>query len=170
MRVRAGSAQSRRLIAHGRVWHSARSAVISAPAFSRNDAKLVHAPGPPAFGARPGGRRRAGRREPAPFRRSEHWAGCSPRPASPRTGVSQPSCGPGGADGPGSSRLSGAVRAWLSWLWRGCRLAGFDLFFLMIRGPSRSTLFPYPTLITLWPFPDELFERDARYVVCELNY
>src|SRR5437879_497185 len=25
-------------------------------------------------------------------------------------------------------------------------------------------------LITLWPFPDELFERDARYVVCELNY
>jgi 2-oxoglutarate ferredoxin oxidoreductase subunit alpha len=25
-------------------------------------------------------------------------------------------------------------------------------------------------LITLWPFPDELFERDARYLVCELNY
>jgi 2-oxoglutarate ferredoxin oxidoreductase subunit alpha len=25
-------------------------------------------------------------------------------------------------------------------------------------------------LITLWPFLDELFERDARYVVCELNY
>ena len=25
-------------------------------------------------------------------------------------------------------------------------------------------------LITLWPFPDELFERDTRYVVCELNY
>jgi 2-oxoglutarate ferredoxin oxidoreductase subunit alpha len=25
-------------------------------------------------------------------------------------------------------------------------------------------------LITLWPFPDELFGRDARYVVCELNY
>jgi 2-oxoglutarate ferredoxin oxidoreductase subunit alpha len=25
-------------------------------------------------------------------------------------------------------------------------------------------------LITLWPFPDELFARDARYVVCELNY
>jgi 2-oxoglutarate ferredoxin oxidoreductase subunit alpha len=25
-------------------------------------------------------------------------------------------------------------------------------------------------LITLWPFPDELFELDARYVVCELNY
>ncbi len=25
-------------------------------------------------------------------------------------------------------------------------------------------------LITLWPFLDELFERDARYLVCELNY
>jgi 2-oxoglutarate ferredoxin oxidoreductase subunit alpha len=25
-------------------------------------------------------------------------------------------------------------------------------------------------LITLWPFLDELFERDAHYVVCELNY
>jgi 2-oxoglutarate ferredoxin oxidoreductase subunit alpha len=25
-------------------------------------------------------------------------------------------------------------------------------------------------LITLWPFPDELFERDTRYVVCEMNY
>src|SRR5919106_2496533 len=25
-------------------------------------------------------------------------------------------------------------------------------------------------LITLWPFPDELFERDVRYLVCELNY
>jgi len=25
-------------------------------------------------------------------------------------------------------------------------------------------------LITLWPFLDSLFERDARYVVCELNY
>jgi len=25
-------------------------------------------------------------------------------------------------------------------------------------------------LISLWPFPDELFGRDARYVVCELNY
>src|SRR5437016_2733189 len=25
-------------------------------------------------------------------------------------------------------------------------------------------------LITLWPFPDELFARDTRYVVCELNY
>jgi 2-oxoglutarate ferredoxin oxidoreductase subunit alpha len=25
-------------------------------------------------------------------------------------------------------------------------------------------------LITLWPFPDELFARDARYLVCELNY
>jgi 2-oxoglutarate/2-oxoacid ferredoxin oxidoreductase subunit alpha len=25
-------------------------------------------------------------------------------------------------------------------------------------------------LITLWPFLDELFERPARYVVCELNY
>src|SRR5919109_484517 len=25
-------------------------------------------------------------------------------------------------------------------------------------------------LITLWPFVDELFERDARYLVCELNY
>lgn len=25
-------------------------------------------------------------------------------------------------------------------------------------------------LITLWPFLDELFERDCRYVVCELNY
>ena len=25
-------------------------------------------------------------------------------------------------------------------------------------------------LISLWPFPDELFERDARYLVCELNY
>src|SRR5438128_11720879 len=25
-------------------------------------------------------------------------------------------------------------------------------------------------LITLWPFMDELFERDCRYVVCELNY
>jgi 2-oxoglutarate ferredoxin oxidoreductase subunit alpha len=25
-------------------------------------------------------------------------------------------------------------------------------------------------LISLWPFPDELFERDAAYVVCELNY
>ena len=24
--------------------------------------------------------------------------------------------------------------------------------------------------ITLWPFLDELFERDCRYVVCELNY
>jgi 2-oxoglutarate ferredoxin oxidoreductase subunit alpha len=24
--------------------------------------------------------------------------------------------------------------------------------------------------ITLWPFLDELFERDARYLVCELNY
>jgi 2-oxoglutarate ferredoxin oxidoreductase subunit alpha len=24
--------------------------------------------------------------------------------------------------------------------------------------------------ITLWPFQDELFERDCRYVVCELNY
>jgi len=25
-------------------------------------------------------------------------------------------------------------------------------------------------LITLWPFPDELFARDVPYVVCELNY
>lgn len=25
-------------------------------------------------------------------------------------------------------------------------------------------------LITLWPFQDELFTRDAQYVVCELNY
>jgi 2-oxoglutarate/2-oxoacid ferredoxin oxidoreductase subunit alpha len=25
-------------------------------------------------------------------------------------------------------------------------------------------------LITLWPFPDELFSRDVPYVVCELNY
>ena len=25
-------------------------------------------------------------------------------------------------------------------------------------------------LISLWPFPDELFERDTRYLVCELNY
>ncbi|MBI2155254.1 MAG: 2-oxoglutarate ferredoxin oxidoreductase subunit alpha, partial [Candidatus Rokubacteria bacterium] len=25
-------------------------------------------------------------------------------------------------------------------------------------------------LISLWPFPDKLFERDARYLVCELNY
>src|SRR5262249_48805543 len=25
-------------------------------------------------------------------------------------------------------------------------------------------------LITLWPFLDELFERDCRYLVCELNY
>jgi 2-oxoglutarate/2-oxoacid ferredoxin oxidoreductase subunit alpha len=25
-------------------------------------------------------------------------------------------------------------------------------------------------LITLWPFPDELFAWDARYLVCELNY
>jgi 2-oxoglutarate ferredoxin oxidoreductase subunit alpha len=25
-------------------------------------------------------------------------------------------------------------------------------------------------LITLWPFPDELFAHDAHYVVCELNY
>ncbi len=25
-------------------------------------------------------------------------------------------------------------------------------------------------LISLWPFPDELFTRDARYLVCELNY
>ncbi len=25
-------------------------------------------------------------------------------------------------------------------------------------------------LISLWPFPDELFGRDARYLVCELNY
>ena len=25
-------------------------------------------------------------------------------------------------------------------------------------------------LITLWPFPDELFSRDASYLVCELNY
>jgi 2-oxoglutarate ferredoxin oxidoreductase subunit alpha len=25
-------------------------------------------------------------------------------------------------------------------------------------------------LITLWPFLDELFERDTHYVVCELNY
>jgi len=25
-------------------------------------------------------------------------------------------------------------------------------------------------LISLWPFPDELFSRDARYLVCELNY
>jgi 2-oxoglutarate ferredoxin oxidoreductase subunit alpha len=25
-------------------------------------------------------------------------------------------------------------------------------------------------LITLWPFPDELFERDVPYLVCELNY
>jgi len=25
-------------------------------------------------------------------------------------------------------------------------------------------------LISLWPFPDELFERDLRYLVCELNY
>jgi 2-oxoglutarate ferredoxin oxidoreductase subunit alpha len=24
--------------------------------------------------------------------------------------------------------------------------------------------------ITLWPFLDELYARDARYVVCELNY
>jgi 2-oxoglutarate ferredoxin oxidoreductase subunit alpha len=24
--------------------------------------------------------------------------------------------------------------------------------------------------ITLWPFPDELFERDVPYLVCELNY
>jgi 2-oxoglutarate ferredoxin oxidoreductase subunit alpha len=24
--------------------------------------------------------------------------------------------------------------------------------------------------ITLWPFPDELFEREGRYLVCELNY
>lgn len=25
-------------------------------------------------------------------------------------------------------------------------------------------------LITLWPFPDELFSRDTHYLVCELNY
>ena len=25
-------------------------------------------------------------------------------------------------------------------------------------------------LISLWPFPDELFSRDTRYLVCELNY
>ncbi|MDP6709109.1 MAG: 2-oxoglutarate ferredoxin oxidoreductase subunit alpha [Alphaproteobacteria bacterium] len=25
-------------------------------------------------------------------------------------------------------------------------------------------------LISLWPFPDELFERDLSYLVCELNY
>jgi 2-oxoglutarate ferredoxin oxidoreductase subunit alpha len=25
-------------------------------------------------------------------------------------------------------------------------------------------------LISLWPFPDELFARDVRYLVCELNY
>jgi 2-oxoglutarate ferredoxin oxidoreductase subunit alpha len=25
-------------------------------------------------------------------------------------------------------------------------------------------------LISLWPFPDELFERDRPYLVCELNY
>jgi 2-oxoglutarate ferredoxin oxidoreductase subunit alpha len=25
-------------------------------------------------------------------------------------------------------------------------------------------------LITLWPFPDDLFARDVPYVVCELNY
>lgn len=25
-------------------------------------------------------------------------------------------------------------------------------------------------LITLWPFPDELFSRDVPYIVCELNY
>jgi len=25
-------------------------------------------------------------------------------------------------------------------------------------------------LVSLWPFPDELFTRDTRYLVCELNY
>jgi 2-oxoglutarate/2-oxoacid ferredoxin oxidoreductase subunit alpha len=25
-------------------------------------------------------------------------------------------------------------------------------------------------LITLWPFPEELFSRDVPYIVCELNY
>jgi 2-oxoglutarate ferredoxin oxidoreductase subunit alpha len=35
---------------------------------------------------------------------------------------------------------------------------------------SRGLRAGFLRLISLWPFPDELFSRDARYLVCELNY
>src|SRR3989440_12252255 len=40
----------------------------------------------------------------------------------------------------------------------------------VIEARRRGVRAGFVRLITLWPFPDELFERDTRYVVCELNY
>jgi 2-oxoglutarate ferredoxin oxidoreductase subunit alpha len=40
----------------------------------------------------------------------------------------------------------------------------------VLQARARGIKAGFLRLITLWPFPDELFERDARYLVCELNY
>jgi 2-oxoglutarate ferredoxin oxidoreductase subunit alpha len=40
----------------------------------------------------------------------------------------------------------------------------------VLRARQRGLPVGFLRLITLWPFPDELFARDAQYLVCELNY
>ena len=40
----------------------------------------------------------------------------------------------------------------------------------VLRARSLGVRAGFLRLITLWPFPDELFGRDVPYVVCELNY
>lgn len=40
----------------------------------------------------------------------------------------------------------------------------------VLEARSRGLRAGFLRLISLWPFPDELFSRDARYLVCELNY
>jgi 2-oxoglutarate ferredoxin oxidoreductase subunit alpha len=40
----------------------------------------------------------------------------------------------------------------------------------VLQARERGVRAGFLRLISLWPFPDELFTRDARYLVCELNY
>lgn len=40
----------------------------------------------------------------------------------------------------------------------------------VLQARERGVRAGFIRLISLWPFPDELFNRDARYLVCELNY
>ncbi len=40
----------------------------------------------------------------------------------------------------------------------------------VLEARARGVRAGFLRLITLWPFPDELFARDASYLVCEMNY
>ena len=40
----------------------------------------------------------------------------------------------------------------------------------VLEARARGVRAGFLRLITLWPFPDELFSRDTNYVVCEMNY